>query len=273
MRDTNLIIWRAEENLREAFRAMARNASEGAILEVDRACLVATGVPNAFFNPVFLYRPPDDVDSFLRRVQAFYEARGSLPWTLIVPHWDLEDPMLPAERLLDAGLISAGMVPLLVRSTQRSENWPRFHPHVMVESVQDTGTLFEFRETLAEAFGIPGYVTDLLIPELPPPSMRLYVAYLGGQVVGTGALFDTSSVGGIYNLGTHPAFRKRGIATTLVRHIIDEACWEFGLSECTIQASRAALPLLLTMGFERIGICHRYVLPEHLPPGEGAKRA
>ncbi len=272
MRDTTQVIWRAAENLREAFRVMARNAADGAVLEIERACLVATGVPNAFFNPVFLYRPPDDVDSFLRRVQAFYEARGGIPWTIIVPHWDLDEPMLPAGRLQDAGLMSAGMVPLLVRSTQRNENWPRFHPQVMVESVQDTSTLFEYRETLAEAYGIPGYVTEMLLPEIPPPTMRLYVAYLGGQVVGTAALFDSSGIGGIYNLGTHPAFRKRGIATTLLRHLLDEASWEFGLSECTLQASRAVHPLLLTMGFERIGICHRYVLPEHLPPGEGPKR-
>lgn len=258
--------------MREAFRVMARNAAEGAVLEVERACMIATGVPNAFFNPVFLYRAPDDVDSFLRRTQAFYEARGGIPWTLIVPHRDFDDPMLPAGRLLDAGLLSAGMAPLLVRSTQRNENWPRFHPQVMVESVQDMATLFEYRETLAESFGIPGYVTEMLIPELPTLSMRLYVAYLGGQVVGTAALFDSSGIGGIYNLGTHPAFRKRGIATTLLRHILDEACWEFGLSECTLQASRPALSLLLTMGFERLGICHRYVLPEHLPPGEGHKR-
>lgn len=272
MRDTNQIIWRAEENLREAFRVMARNAAEGAVLEVERACLVATGVPNAFFNPVFLYRAPDDVDSFLRRVQAFYEARGGIPWTLIVPHWDLQEPILGTERLRDAGLVSAGIVPLVVRSTQRNENWPRFHPQVMVETVQDTGTLYEYRETLAEAFGIPGYVTDLLLPELPPPTMRLYAAYLGGRVVGTAALFDTVGIGGIYNLGTHPAFRKRGIATTLLRHILDEACWEFGLSECTLQASQPAKTLLMAMGFDRIGLCRRYVLPEHLPPGEGPKR-
>lgn len=273
MRDTNQQIWRAEENLREAFRVMARNAAEGAVLEVERACMVATGIPNAFFNPVFLYRPPDDVDGFLRRAQAFYEARGGVPWTLIVAHRDFDEPMLPAARLHDAGLVGAGMAPMLVRSTQRNENWPRFHPQVMVETVQDTGTLYEYRETLAEAFGIPSYVTEMLIPELPQPNMRLYVAYLGGQVVGTAALLDSNGIGGIYNLGTHPAFRKRGIATTLLRHILDEACWEFGLSECTLQASRSSLPLLLTMGFDRVSICHRYVLPEHLPPGEGAKRS
>ena len=251
---------------------MARYAAEGAVLEVERACLVATGVPNAFYNPVFLYRPPDDIDNFLRRTRAFYDARGGLPWTLLLSRWVEDAPTLSQGRLNDAGLVSAGTVPLLVRETQRAESWSRFHPNLLIESVTDRDMLSEYRETLAEAFGVPGYVTEMLLPEMPPPTLRLYLAYKDGHAVGTAALFDAVGVGGIYNLGVHPACRRDGIATALIRHALDEACWELSLTECVAQSSRAALPVFLKAGFERVGLCHRYVEPQHMPPGEGQKR-
>jgi GNAT superfamily N-acetyltransferase len=265
--------WRAEENLREAFRLMARYAADGAVLEIENACHVATGIPNAFFNPVFLYRAPDDLEGFQRRVRAFYEARGGLPWTLVVPQYEDGPPVIGDDRLRDAGMITAGIVPMLARGTQRGMNWPRFHTEVVIERVEDNDTLSDHREVLAEAFGLPGYVTEMLLPDIPPPVMRLYVAYLSGEPVGTVSLFESAGVGGIYSLGTHPGYRRRGIATALVRHVLDEACWECGLSECVVQASRLALPLFRATGFERLAVCARYVEPQHLPPGEGKKRS
>lgn|GEM_PF-1880847 len=277
MRFNSELIWRAEENQREAFRLMARSAVDGAVLEVEHTCMVATGVPNAFFNPVFLYRTPDEIEIFLRRIRAFYDARGGLPWTLLISQWNSEnwrdtEAMLTPDRLSDAGLIAAGTVPIMARETQRGDGWSRFHPQVVVECVQDGDALSDFRDTLAEAFGVPGYVTELLMPEMPNPPLRLYIAYLYGEAVGTISLLDAAGVGGIYNLGVHPGYRRRGIATALLRHALDEACWELGLSECVIQASRVASPLLNNLGFRRIALCHRYVEPENLPPGEGQKR-
>lgn len=263
---------------------MARYAVDGAILEVEGACHIATGIPNAFFNPVFLQRggAPDDLEGFQRRARAFYQARGDLPWTLVVSRYEEEDePQLSSDRLMDAGMIPAGSVPVLVRSTAGSrmsgsmgnDLLPLSRRGVLVERVEDLETLAEHRDVLAEAFGLPSHVTDLLIPELPPPTMRLYVACREGEVVGTASLLETSGVGGIYNLGTHPSYRRQGIATALLRHVLDEACWECGLTECVVQAPRASLPLFRQMGFAPLGVCLRYVEPQHLPPGEGKKRS
>ncbi|GAB4470293.1 MAG: hypothetical protein OHK0029_43100 [Armatimonadaceae bacterium] len=273
MRSASDLIWRAEENLRESFRAMARYAIDGAVLEVDHLCMVATGIPNAFFNPVFLYRAPDDIDGLMRRARAFYEARGGMPWTLIISYWDTLEPMVPSSRLLDAGLVRAGTVPILSRDTQRGDGWSRFHPHTVIEPVRDSEGLTDFRDVLAESFGIPAYVTEMLLPDLPPPNMLLYVAYYEGEVVGTICLFDAAGVAGIYSLSVLPAFRRRGIASALVRHALDEACWELGISECVAQASRNALPVFQSLGFDKVALCQRYVEPEHMPPGEAQKRA
>jgi GNAT superfamily N-acetyltransferase len=273
MTDWDELRWQAEENLREAFRTMARYSADGAVLEVDHACHVATGVPNAFFNPVFLYRAPDDLENFLRRVQAFYEARGGLPWSLVVMQYEDNLPLLSSDRIRDAGLCAAGSIPLVVRNTQRDTGWPRTHSHFSIQRVEDYEALGEHRETLAQAFGLPGYVADMLFGESPPPTMRPYIAYYQGEPVGTAALLTAAGVGGLYNIGVTPAMRNRGVGTALVRHVLDEACWECGLSECIAQVPRPALTLFRQLGFDRLGICARYTEPQHLPPEEGKRRS
>lgn len=259
--------WRAEENLREAFRAMARHAVEGAILEVEGACYIASGIPAAFFNPVFLLRLPDDIDGFLARTRAFYDARGSLPWTLVQVQDEGDEPLLSSARLNDVGLVEAGGVPLLVRYARYADALGRGARGISVVRVEGGLGIGHHRDVLAEAFGLPGYVTEMLIPELPPPPLRLYVAYCEGQAVGTVSLFDAGGVGGVYNLGTHPAFRGRGVGRALLAHVLEEAQWECGLNECVVQASRQAVPLLQWAGFEPLATCARFVEPKHLPPG------
>ena len=272
MRESDELRWRAEENMREAFRFLARGATEGATFEVDNACHVATGIPNAFFNPVFLYRAPDDVEGFQRRARAFFEARGGLPWSLILTRSGDKPALISEERLKDAGMIPAGVVPLLSRPTPRDSRWPRFHPEIVIERVEEADALSDHREALSESFGLPAYVTDMLIPEMPPPSLRLYVAYFAGEPVATAAIFEGAGVAGLYNLGVHPSYRRRGIGSAMVRHALDESCWECGLAECVLQAPRVTLPMFRRLGFEPITMCIRYVEPQHLPPGEGKKR-
>ena len=273
--DLHELRWRAEENLRDSYRTMARCSADGAVMEADGAYHIATGVPNAFFNPVFLnplYAPPDDVDGFLRRVRAFYAARGGLPWSLLLPHYDDSEPTLTCERLADAGVVAAGSVPLLTRPTPRSRDTLRGNRDIHIERVGDGETLSDHRGVLGEAFGLPGYVTEMLLPDLPPPTTRLYVAYLGREAVGTASLFESAGVAGIYNVSVMPAYRRKGTATMLLRHVLDEACWECGLSDTITQAPRLVWPLFRALGFRRLGICTRYVEPKHLPPGESQKR-
>jgi GNAT superfamily N-acetyltransferase len=271
MRDAGNLYWRAEENLKESFRAMARYAMDGAVLEVDRACMIATGVPQAFYNPVFLQYAPDDADGLVQRARAFYGARGNLPWSLVLTVWDGDTPLLGADRLADAGLVPAGAVPVVHRETQDAEPWLPVSLRVRIETVADTPELLEYRDTLTKAFGVPGYVSELLFPHLPPPNIRLYLATLGGQAVGTAALLDAGGVAGVYNIGVHPGFRRRGIGTALVNHALEEACWGLSLPRGVAQVSRAALPLFTSLGFETIGTCYRYAEPGHLPPGEEAR--
>lgn len=263
--------WRADENLREAFRVMARYATDGAILETDGVCHIATGIPNAFFNPVFLprgVRPPDDIAIFQARARAFYAARGGLPWTLLLPTYDGEEPMISPDRLRDAGMVLAGTVPLLTRSMARVRDGLQGNRDVFIEPVVESDGMSEHRGVLSASFGLPGYVTEMLLPDLPVPTMRLFVAYLGGEPVGTISRFESAGILGIYNLGVIPVCRRMGIATMLLRHVLQDGGAETGASDVVVQSPRAVLPLFRALGFRRFGMCARFVEPVHVPPGE-----
>ncbi len=269
--------WRAEENAREAFRLMARMCSDGSLMETDGACFVATGIPSALFNPVFCLAPPDDIESILRRARAFYEARGGLPWSLVVSrpvgHPITSGPLSP-DRLRDAGLTLAGApVPLLARSTHVGDEWPDLldNPQVLIAQVEDRATLAHHQATITAAFGLPDSVAETLMSSLPPPTLRLYVGYLDHNPAGVAGFFEAAGVAGLYNVGVRPRQRRQGVASTLIRRALEDACWERGLSECVVQASRASLPLFDQLGFTPVASLMRYAEPRHLPPGEPRK--
>jgi len=52
---------------------------------------------------------------------------------------------------------------------------------------------------------------------------RYYVAYVDGKPVGTSFLFSLAKTGGIFNVGTLKEYRKRGIATALTIHAVNES--------------------------------------------------
>ena len=52
---------------------------------------------------------------------------------------------------------------------------------------------------------------------------RFYLGYVGGKPVGTCALFSSGKVGGIFNVGTLPSYRKQGIGTALTLHALRDS--------------------------------------------------
>lgn len=56
--------------------------------------------------------------------------------------------------------------------------------------------------------------------EARSPDCLLYLAYLDGQPVGAADLFQFDGWGRVESVTTHPDFRRRGVATALVGHIV-----------------------------------------------------
>jgi ribosomal protein S18 acetylase RimI-like enzyme len=77
---------------------------------------------------------------------------------------------------------------------------------------------------------------------------RHYAGTLDGKTVATASAFTGAGVAGIYLVATVPAERRRGIATTLVRHVLQEAR-AAGYTIGTLQSSEDGLGLYQRLGF------------------------
>ena len=53
--------------------------------------------------------------------------------------------------------------------------------------------------------------------------VELFLASLGGEPAGCAALYSRNGVGGVYSVGTLPEFRRRGVATALLKVIVQRS--------------------------------------------------
>ena len=101
-----------------------------------------------------------------------------------------------------------------------------------------------------------GLAPDLVSRLFPPsfvddPDIRLFVGRLDGRPAGTSIAIRSGPASGVYNVGTLPAARRRGIGTALTWAAVD-AGRAWGCDTVVLQATEMALPLYLDMGFRTV---------------------
>ena len=249
---------RADENFREMFRILAAGSAEGAVAELDGqgACLIATGVPVAMFNPAFA--PPavagGDFEAFMETARGFYREQGGLPWALVAPE---HGAPAPRGRILRAGLFESLQMPVLTHETRAGRDWPGENSSLEIRSAggadEPGGVVRDHRRMLDRAFGISEETSLRVLPDSRPlpAHLRVYVGYLGDQPVGAAALCLSADLAGIYNVGTHPQYRRQGIAVTLMRRVLADAR-ALGLATSVLQSSTDGRPLYARLGFARL---------------------
>lgn len=75
--------------------------------------------------------------------------------------------------------------------------------------------------------GLPSYYGEALqesfLKSHQNKIVNNYIAYLDNKVVGIGSLISTKKYAGIYNVGTIPEFRKKGVGTAISMKAIDDS--------------------------------------------------
>jgi GNAT superfamily N-acetyltransferase len=88
--------------------------------------------------------------------------------------------------------------------------------------------------------------------------LRLTIAWLDGEPVASALTFDLAGDCGIYNVGTVPRARRRGLATALTTHLLYEARTR-GCRSASLQSTRMAEHVYATVGFRDLGRFLEYV--------------
>jgi ribosomal protein S18 acetylase RimI-like enzyme len=114
-------------------------------------------------------------------------------------------------------------------------------------------------------------VPDGLLAGVDPSGFHALTGLLEGEIVATAIAYDHDRDVGIYNMGTLPHARRRGLGTALTaRHLLDAV--ERGCSTATLQSSPMAERVYAAVGFRNLGRFLEYV-PGGAPVGEVADRA
>lgn len=136
-----------------------------------------------------------------------------------------------------------------------------------IEEVTTGELLITWLHTLARSNDFPTAIVDSFLQIyvkrgfVNSPSVRYYLALLDGEPVAVSQLFLSNGVAGVYNVGTIPQVRRRGIgaAITLVPLRVAHALgYRFGV----LQASQMGLPVYQRLGFRGYCRFQLYFSPE-----------
>lgn len=210
--------------------------------------------PAPFRNHTALVRSrPHQVAPLIHEVRHFYQAIGALPAFQLDPE---TAPAGFAEHLLAAGFRKHVEEAWMVWDRQQAgQGQP--NPAAQVEQV---GT--ESSQEAIQAY-IDCYNISFRAPPhtwagfgqsfrgvLGHPSGIHYLGRIAGEPAGAVSLFAEDGLGCVYNVGTFPAFRGQGIATTLLLRLIEDAA-RLGVHTLYLQAVHhgPAQPLYARLGF------------------------
>jgi GNAT superfamily N-acetyltransferase len=119
----------------------------------------------------------------------------------------------------------------------------------------DTSVLDLIEPTLERFWAVDGL--DGLVPDLSAERAHFHIARFNGEDAAMLMAFDHDGDCGIYMVGTQPAARRRGLATALSAHAIEQARGR-GCTTASLQSTEAAEGVYSRVGFRDLGRFHEY---------------
>jgi GNAT superfamily N-acetyltransferase len=131
--------------------------------------------------------------------------------------------------------------------------------HLRVAPIQDEDELITFRTILSLSFHIFPSDVELIMaePALRATNIRHYLAWLGGDPVGTISLVLGESLAGIWNVGTLSSHRGQGIATSMMRYALAEAR-ALGYTSSALLSSNEGMSLYARLGYAAVSAVKVY---------------
>ena len=140
---------------------------------------------------------------------------------------------------------------------------------IEVEPVRDPATLVTWSRVLCHAFGAPPAFGDAFadlaatVGLLPPSPFRHFLGIVNGEAVATCSLFFGAGVAGIYDVGTLPEQRRRGIGAAITRAAVADAATA-GYRIAILHSSALGAAMYRALGFDAVCAIGQYVwAPEH----------
>lgn len=134
------------------------------------------------------------------------------------------------------------------------------NPHLWVSRVTNTRDMRTYRTVLSRVFHIAPDEAELVLGDaaLLVEGVRHYLGWLEGEPVGTISVVTSGPVPGIWNVGTLPEHRHKGIGSSLMRYALREAAQE-GRTSSMLLASNEGVPLYERLGYQTLSTVRIFV--------------
>jgi GNAT superfamily N-acetyltransferase len=137
--------------------------------------------------------------------------------------------------------------------------------NLRIQQVQNKKELKDFTEVIIPVFHEHRDIYPLFYEKIPQALYRegapyeIYVGYWDDKPVASATFFEDAGVGGIYYLGTLPDARHHGIATEMVKHLIERAQSK-ELELVALHANAESFSIMQKLGFLECGYLREFLL-------------
>jgi GNAT superfamily N-acetyltransferase len=232
----------------EGFHCLSEGADGGCVDNVGGAfCWYSASYVPVFNGAAMFYEHLFNART-LSAIDRYFAARER-PYALVTL-----DGLVPdaSERLRKLHYIEFDFSPAMWLQGP-THRWRESPEGLVVSRVRTRADLAAFRSLLSQVFAISTHEVNLVLSEgaLDLPRVRHYLAWLGPTPIATTSLVLSGPMAGIWNVGTLPAHRRRGVAAELMHHAVSEAL-DFGYTSSMLLASFAGLPLYERLGYRTL---------------------
>lgn len=221
-----------------------------------------SGALYAGMNPSILHDPSGDAGALFDDAAAFHAQHVSPAWCLTARKSDEERIGKAAET---RGYTAPHDMPFMVLDAIGGAARPV--GLTIDKAIGLDGIILHFR-ILAEAFASEfRMVEPVCDPGLIDPRIALFVGRLDGEPVACAVALLTDEPErcvGVFNIGTLPAHRGKGIGRAMTAHAAAHGRDAWGCRVAALQASEAGYPLYRAMGYREVTRWQAWT-----PPGPG----
>lgn len=193
----------------------------------------------------------------LQGIGEYFTTKGR-PYSLLTM-----DALLPHARdtLHDLGYYEYDRMPAMwLDGLPQVRPGNRGNSDLWISRVGTLRDLATFRTLLSTVFYIGRDEIELVMGEgaLDVPKVRHYLGWLGNEPVGTLTIVMSGPVPGIWNVGTLPQYRQRGVGTGMMHSALLEAVTE-GHPASMLLASKEGVPMYEHLGYRTLSTMRIFV--------------
>jgi ribosomal protein S18 acetylase RimI-like enzyme len=241
-----------EQNLRAAMACYASVSEAGETRSYPGLVVTSSGVNIAVFNSAMLTEPVSQPQLEQAETMAALHFRAkSLDWSF----WLCDDLIPPEIRVSCRSLFHKKGLALVARPpgmcTETLATVTRRNAGIDCREILGERTRLDFAHVSSIVFALPFRSAKRIYCDsnLWQPPMRGWVGYVNDTAVSIVTTVVAAGAVGVYSLGTLPQHQGCGYGETLLRHAIEEARRETGITRSVLQSTEDGFNLYLRMGY------------------------